>query len=187
LRRPLSLLLLLLFFALGAWANEEGGHHAEPPIIYKWINFGILSAGIAYIAVKTGGPFFRARREEIARALSGAERIKIESEKQVAEINKRISNLDGELAALRASAREEMEAERARSQAETEAMAAKLKAQAAEEIESAAKQAAGELRAYVSKLALELAAAKIKARMDAPSQGRLVASFVSDLRRTGTN
>jgi len=180
-------LALALFFALGAFANEEGGHHAQPPILYKWINFGILAAGLGYLAVKQGGPFFAARKNEIAHALTDAERIKIESEKQVAEINKRISNLDGELASLRAAAKQEMDAERVRSQQETEALVTKMKAHAQDEIQSAAKQATAELRAFSSQLALKLAQDKIKARMDAPTQGRLVTAFAGDLRRAASN
>ena len=177
--------LALLLFSLGvsAFANEaEGGGHHEPPIIYKWLNFGILAAGLGFVAVKTGGPFLAKRAKDIAVALDAASRVKAEAEAQVAEISRRISNLDTELASMKADARNEMEKERVRGARETEELLAKMRANAEQEIHSAAKTAECELRQFSSQLAMQLAEQKIRARMNGPAQAGLVNQFVSGLR-----
>jgi F0F1-type ATP synthase membrane subunit b/b' len=85
LKRLPALTLLLFILSVSAFANEGGEHH-EPPILYKWINFGILAVGIGYVAVKMGGPFLANRARDIAVALDAASRVRAEAEAQVAEI-----------------------------------------------------------------------------------------------------
>jgi len=180
LKRLLPVLTLLLCFSLTAFANEAGGHH-EIPVVYKWINFGILAAGLLFLALKMGRPFFAERAKEITVALDAAGRVKAEAEAQVAEISKRISNLDGELASMKAEARAEMEKERERSRRETEELKAKLQAAAEQEISSAVKHAEFELRRFASQLSLRLAEEKIRARMNGQVQAGLVGGFVASL------
>ncbi|MEP7364176.1 MAG: hypothetical protein ABI972_13050 [Acidobacteriota bacterium] len=175
------LALLLLTLGVPMLANEEGGHH-EAPILYKWINFGILAAGIGFVAVKTGGPFLANRARDISVALDAASRVKAEAESQVAEISRRIANLDTELASMKADARREMEKERVRASQETETLLAKLRANADQEIHSTAKNAEFELRRFSSQLAMQLAEQKIRARMNGHVQAGLVSTFVAGLR-----
>jgi F-type H+-transporting ATPase subunit b len=182
LKRLPALAFLLLILSVSAFANEGGEHH-EPPILYKWINFGILMAGIGFVAVKTGGPFLAGRARDISVALDAASRVKAEAEAQVAEITRRISNLDGELASMKADARREMEKERQRAAQETEQLLAKTRANAEQEIQSAAKNAEYELRRFSSQLAMQLAEQKIRARMNGQVQAGLVSSFVAGIRQ----
>ena len=179
-KRLASLLFLLLCLSLTAFANEAGGHH-EVPVVYKWINFGILAAGLLFLAIKMGGPFFAERAKEITLALDAAGRVKAEAEAQVADITRRISNLDGELAALKAEAHREMEKERERSRRETDELQAKMQAAAEQEIASAVKHAEFELRRFASQLALQLAEEKIRTRMNGQVQAGLVGGFVAGL------
>jgi F0F1-type ATP synthase membrane subunit b/b' len=179
-KRILAIVLLVLCFSLTAFANEEGGHH-EIPVVYKWVNFGILAAGLVFLAFKVGGPFFAERAREITVALDAAGRVKAEAEAQVAEITKRIANLDGELAAMKAEARREMEKERERSRRETEELKVKAQAAAEQEISSAVKHAEFELRRFTSQLSLRLAEEKIRTRMNNQVQAGLVGGFVASL------
>lgn len=179
-KRLPALLFLTLCFSLAAFANEAGGHH-EVSVVYKWINFGILAAGLLFLAFKVGGPFFAGRAREITVALDAAGRVKAEAEAQVADITRRIANLDGELAAMKAEARKEMDRERERSLRETEELKAKLLASAEQEIASAAKHAEFELRRFSSQLALRLAEEKIRVRMNGQVQSGLVNGFVASL------
>jgi len=180
LKRLVILLSILLCLSLTAFANEAGGHH-EVPVVYKWINFGILAAGLLFLALKMGGPFFAERAREITVALDAAGRVKAEAEAQVADISKRIANLDGELAALKADAHKEMEKERERSRRETDELQAKMQAAAEQEIASAVKHAEFDLRRLAAQLALQLAEEKIRARMNGHMQAGLVAGFVAGL------
>lgn len=184
--KRLALLLILTgLLAATAFANTEAGGHHEPPVMYKWLNFGILSLGLAVVAVKAGGPFFAGRARDIAVALDAAKRVQAESEEQVAEISRRIANLDIELNAMKAEARAAMELERIRSSRETEELKTKMQASAEQEIAAAAKSAEFELRRFSSQLALGLAEQKIKSRMNEHVQGGLVGSFVASLEQRG--
>lgn len=180
-RRLAAVAVLSLAFSAAAFANEESGHH-EPPVIYKWINFGILAAGLGWVAMKSGKPFFEERAQGIAVALDAASRVKAEAEAEVASISKRISNLDSELAAMKTATREEMDKERERAARDTEALLEKMRANAAQEIQSAAKHAEFELRRLSSQLALQLAEQKIRARMSGQIQAGLVRGFTASLR-----
>ncbi|MBN8729190.1 MAG: hypothetical protein J0L64_01515 [Acidobacteria bacterium] len=179
-KRLAILLFLILCLSLTAFANEAGGHH-EVPVVYKWINFGILAAGLLFLAIRMGGPFFAERAKEITLALDAAGRVKAEAEAQVADITRRISNLDGELEVLRAEARQEMEKERERSRRETDELQAKMQAAAEQEVSSAVKHAEFELRRVASHLALQLAEEKIRVRMNGQVQAGLVGGFVANL------
>ena len=174
---PAALLLALSFTAFASEAAE----HREPSIIYLWVNFGILAAGLAFLAIRSGGPFFAQRTRDINVALDAASRVKAEAERQIAEITHRISNLDTDLAAMKAAARQEMAHERERSSRETESLKTKMSANAEQEIHSAAQAAEFELRSRAAQLAFELAERKFRARMSAQVQSGLVNGFVAEL------
>ena len=66
---------LAVFLFLAAWpvlAQEHETPPAETPTgyIFRWLNFAIVFGGIAYVAVKMGGPYFRAQAEETAQKIA---------------------------------------------------------------------------------------------------------------------
>ena len=182
--RRLCLGLLLSCALAVAAQTHESGEHGDPLAKWKWINFGILSAGLGYLIAKHGGPFFRNRAASITHDIEGARREKAESDARAAAIEKRIANLGAEVEVVRANAKQEMEAEAARIQGETRRLAAKLEEQAAQEIEFMGKQAAADLRAHAARLALHLAEQKVKTRMNPETQSALVSRFVSGLKES---
>ena len=98
-----------------------------------------------------------------------------------AAVDAKLNNLGAEIAALRAEARREEEAEAVRLRQETEADIAKLQAHAAREIAAAAKAARTELKRYSADLALQLAGQKALARMNPETDAALVRGFVRRL------
>lgn len=171
-------------------AAAEGGHgeeHGDPLAKWKWINFAILAGAIGYAIVKNAGPFFAGRIAEIQKEITEARAIKAEAEGRAAAIEKRLANLDSELASLRADAKREMDAEGARIQEETRKAAAKAEEQIQLEIAAAAKAAENSLRTEASRLALELAEKKLKARMSPETEGSLVGQFVAGLHKISGN
>ncbi len=192
--------LLLSVMLLGAWsavgqehavekAGEKLGEHAESAeqnempneIWWKWANFGILAIGLGYLAAKNGGPFFASRSAEIQKGIIDAAAVKAEAEARAKSIEARISNLAGEVQALRKSSREEIAAEGARISAETAHTLAKMQAQAEQEIASAAKNASLDLKAQAAELAMGIAEQEIRGRLTPQIQDGLVNSFVQDL------
>lgn len=170
----------------GQVAAHEGGaageHHDDGLGMWKWVNFGILFAILAYYIGKLAPPFFAARIAGIQKEITEARQEMAEAETRVAAIEKRLANLDAELASLRSDAKREMEAESVRIQDETRRAAARAEEQVAQEINSLSKAAENSLRAETSRLALELAEKKLKSRMSAETEGSLVSRFVTGLR-----
>jgi F-type H+-transporting ATPase subunit b len=176
-------LALFLVFACAAFAAEggEAKHEGGDQLLQKWVNFAILAGGIGFIAVKAGGPAFKAKKQEILDGLSeGTRRAEAAAEK-AAEIDRRMAGLQDEVAALRVKANVEMTAEAERIQQETLEQIAKVEHGAEADIATAAKTARQELKAYVADLALDLARQKVAAKMDDPTQAALVDRFARGL------
>src|SRR5262245_21411633 len=106
-------------------------------IWWKWANFAMLAAGLGFLIAKNAGPFFSSRSEDIQRGIREAAAVRAEAEAKAAEIEKRISNLNAEVEALRKSSHEEIAREGERVSAETAQQIAKIQRQAEADIASA--------------------------------------------------
>lgn len=165
--------------AAAASAEHAGG---DNEILWKWVNFAILAAGIGYLFVKSAIPFFKDRAAGIVKDIADATKTKADAETRAAELEKRIANLSGEIDQMRADAKAELAAEGQRIQAETQAAVAKASAQAENEIASATKAAKQELSAHAAQLALDLAAGKLRGNAGGAQPG-LFDAFVRDLEK----
>jgi F0F1-type ATP synthase membrane subunit b/b' len=188
-------LAILLVLAAGmVWAQESqepaheaaghaaAGHEAgDPYLLYKWVNFAILVAGLGYLAVKVGGPALRSQQQAILDQLAEASRRAEAAAAEAAEIDRKVSGLEEEVGNIRAKAQAEMAAEVERVEAETAQLLAKVQHAAELEIASAAKHATQQIKATATQLALDLAARKLRDRMSAGVQGTLVSRFVKHL------
>jgi len=155
--------------------------HGTGEVLWGWANFVILAAGLGYLIKKHGGPYFAQRSLEIRRGLVEADATRVESEAKVAEVDRRLANLQHEIEALQEGARQEGESEAERARREAESEMAKIQAHVAEEIAAASKSARLELRRYSAELALHLAEQKIAARLTPETDDRLVMSFVAGM------
>ena len=165
---------------------ESGAEHSDLGM-WKWANFAILAGLLAWATGKNAGPFFRARIDEIQKDINDARAVRQEAEARAGAIEKRLANLDTELAALRGDARREMEAEAARIQDETRRVLDKANDQTGLEIAAMSKAAENKLRQEAARLALELAEKKLQARMTPEAQGSLVSRFAAGLREQAAN
>lgn len=188
-RYLLRFLFLTSVFAVALLAQhgaEGSGHAAEGSsneLLWKWVNFAILAGGLGYLAYKKGGAFFRSRGEAIRQGIEEADRLRREAESRVAQMEQRLNNLAGEIESLRTNAREEMAAENVRLREETEASIQRVREQAEQEIAGAAKTARHEVQAHAAELAVGLAAAKIRAMLNAKADEALVMSYLEELER----
>ena len=123
--------------------------------IWEWANFLLLAGGLGYLIRKHAGPYYAARAAGISKDL-------VESERTA------------EAAAARAA-----EVERFAQQ--TAAEIAKIGALGEQEIRTAQKAARLDLQCYAAQLAVDLAEQKVRARMDADTEDRLVGGFVRGL------
>ena len=196
----MRLILLSLVIAAGlAFGQHEGGaaehkseaaghsegagekHEEEPSMMWKWVNFLILAGGLGYLIGKNAPAFFKSRTEEIQKGIADATQMRKDADARAAEMDKRMANLESEIAALRASAKSEIAAEADRAGAETAELLKKIQAHAEQEIASTAKHAALELKAYSAKLSLDLAEAKLRGQMNANTERELLGDFLKGL------
>ena len=171
----------------GEAAAAEGHHEEGNTALWKWVNFGILAALLGWAIAKHAPPFFEGRIAEIQKEINEAKQVRQEAEARANAIEKRLANLDTELASLRADARHEMESESTRIQDETKRMMARSGEQAEQEIASMSKTAETELRREAARLALELAEKKLKARMSPDAESSLADRFVAGLGAASRN
>lgn len=181
--RCLLYLGLLCLIAPMAWAAEDhgGGHGASTQIYWKWANFAVLAGAIGYVLAKNAGPFFRSRTDSIQKDIREAGDRKSAADARFAEIDKRISGLAGEVEALRAESRREMQNGAARAKEDNARATAKIETAAEQEIAALALQARHQLRAHTAEAAMKLAEQKIRARVGAGEDAALISAFTSQL------
>ena len=165
-------------------AQPGAGEHGELEG-WKWANFVVLAAGLGYLAVKHGGPFFAARSLQIRKELTEAELVRKEAQERADAVSRRIANLESEIAAMREQSKTEADAEADRVRQHTAAEIAKIRAHVEAEIAAAGKAARTELKRYSAHLAVTLAEQKVRARMNEQSQEALVRGFVQRLNDAG--
>ena len=100
---------------VGAAAKEE---NSEPPheLLYKTINFMILVGGLGYVLRKPLAEFFSSRSASIQKSLDEGRKALEASQAQLKSVEEKLRGLEAEIAAFKASAVREMEAERQRMQ-----------------------------------------------------------------------
>jgi F0F1-type ATP synthase membrane subunit b/b' len=170
----------------GSSHESQEGHHDESVWnLWKVANFAILATGLGYLYKKKGKPFFEQRTIEIRKGIESAAAEKRSAEARVADIERRLSNLEAEISALRASAKEEMDAENERIRLETTLRLAKIRDHAEQEILSITKMARESLKNYSAALAIDLAGRRLRDRITPEVQEDLVADFAAALSAKG--
>jgi F0F1-type ATP synthase membrane subunit b/b' len=149
--------------------------------IWEVLNFLILAGLIGWLAVKQGGPLLVARSNEIREGLAAGEKAKAEAEARAAQVRAKLANLEKEVAAIRANAKEERDREADRIRRETQAEIARIHLHAEHEIDSTGKQALREVQRVAANLAIDLAEAHVRARMSPEIQAALLRGFLADL------
>jgi len=187
-RAALCALLLGAFLAVfpraAAAQEKEAGKKAEESgaeDVWRLANFIIMAGAVGYLIVKNAGPFFASRSRKIREEMIQGEEARQDAERRAAEVDRRLANLEADIAGLRAESQKEAENEVERMRRRTAAEMAKIEAHAGQEIAAAGKTARAELKRYAAELALGLAERKIRMRMNAETQDALVGGFVHEL------
>ena len=166
-------------------AEHKGAEKSESGMEkWEWANFVILAGVLGWLIRKNMGPLLAARSQQIHEGLAAGERAKAEAEARSAAVMAKLSGLDQAIAALRADARAEREAEGVRLQRETAAELARIAQNAAFEVASATKLARIAVQQNAAKLAIELAERKVRARMSPEVQAALLRNFLGELGST---
>jgi len=176
-RRAILRVLWLVALAAPAQAAEEGG------LLYPTINFVLLLAVLVYFARKPIQTFFADRRTAIRKDLDEAAALERRARENYAQWQRRLVDLERELAKIRTSAQERAEAERASLLADARAAAERIRADAANAVEHELRRARAGLREEASQLAIELAAGILREKVTAQDRDRLIDEFIERVAR----
>ena len=183
-----SLITLLMLVALPALAQEGEASPVDTPIglIFRWLNFAIVFGAIAYLAWKKGGPYFRAQAEEISRKIAEGARAREAAERQRQEVHAKRANIENEIAAMRAEAKRDTEAETMRLRTLAREEAEKIERAAQAQIAAAERTARMELKALAARMAVERAEVLLRKELTPKSEAALFQTFVQELERSVT-
>jgi F0F1-type ATP synthase membrane subunit b/b' len=177
----------MLVFALPMLAAEDAAPNpADSPagLIFRWINFALVFGGIAYLIAKHGGAFFSANARAISASIREGTAAKEEADRQLQEVEAKISHLNQEVTAMEESARRDSLAETERLNASGQAEIEKIQVAARAELSATERAARQELRALAASLAVERAGELVASRMDNNIRSRLMRSFLAELERS---
>ena len=175
----IAALLWVLAASAPAHASEEGGSG----LLYPMINFGLLFALLFWKARKPIQTFFSERRSAIRKDLDEAAALERRARESYAQWQRRLVDLERELAEIRTSASERAEAERASLLADARAAAERIRADAANAVEHELRRARAGLREEASQLAIELASGILREKVTAQDRDRLIDEFIERIAR----
>lgn len=193
----------------GAQASHEGeGQHAEEgehgaaaeshgmpwnEVIFRWINFILLSA-LMYWVIVIPPPFIQDifsfpgltvvmvnRSETIVSAKALAEKQQQEADQILTASSERLAKIEGEVGGLLDQARADGEREQQRADENGRAQADKIRETAKRELGAEASAAQRNLREHVAQLAVGMAEKLLKENLSREDQQRLVDDYVSRL------
>lgn len=160
-------------------ANKLGVSTETASFLSFLFNFGVIAVILLWASRKHLPEAFRARTVAIQKAMREAQEASEEARRRLADIESRLTKLDGEIAMMRDAAEKEAAGEEGRIKAAAEEDARKLLEAAQQEIAAAAKAARRELTAYAADLAVALAKKQI--HVDAATDRVLVQNFAGQL------
>ncbi len=171
-----------------AWAaapeQEEQSQEAAKErheLYFKIINFTLLAVALGYLLRKPLAEFFAQRSEGIRKALEEGRAALEKSQAQLEAVEEKLKHLEEEIAAFKASAEKEMEAERKRLAEESAREAERILETARVRTDSATRAAKLDLRIFTAQQALQLAEQMIRDRLDEAARERLVSQFIATL------
>jgi F-type H+-transporting ATPase subunit b len=189
-KRMLSAFAFLCVFLLVVVLPVLAEEREKPPptehgmgLVFRWLNFAIVFGVIVYVAVKWGGPYFRAKAEETAGKIAEGARAREAAERQKEEIRKKLAGLEDEIKRLRAQAKLDAEAEGKRVRELARGEAEKIEQAARLEIEAAGRAAHLELKALAARMAVERAGALLAKEVTPQAETVLFRTFVAELER----
>ncbi len=174
------LVLLILAGAMVCFAAEGGGDEGNPiwTMIWRIFNFLILMALLWKLLADKMKGFFGDRRVEIARMIEDADKAKADAEKQYAEYQQKLGNVDKDIQEIKDAIMGELEGEKQRIIEEGKAAAERIVAQAKWSAEQEVLKAKNALRNQVIDMAGDMAAGLVTNSMTTDDQKRLLEEYL---------
>jgi F-type H+-transporting ATPase subunit b len=175
-------------------ATQPGGHgeadaeHAEGEehgmfsgLLWPTINFAILAGGLWWFFKDPVAGYLRDRHTSIRKDLVDAASVKSAAAAQLAEIDRKLQALPGEIDALKKRGAEEIAAEEQRIAAQAASERDRLLEQTRREIDVQLRLAKRELVEHAANLSVQLAGDRLQQQMTADDQKRLVDRYVDQV------
>lgn len=169
------------FVSSRAAEGEEEKKSAGRELLYKFINFALLVGALGFILRKPLAGFFADRSDSIRKGLEEGRKALEVSQERLRTVEEKLQHLEEEIAAFKASAAREMEAERQRLTQSAAAEAEKILQFARAQTEVAVRAARLELKSYTAVQAVELAEEMIRQRLDEAGRKKLVSDFLAEV------
>jgi F-type H+-transporting ATPase subunit b len=166
-------------------ASEHGeeSHGLWWGLLWPTVNFALL-CGLLYYFLKTpAAAYLRDRHTAIRKDLVEAAALKESATNQLAEIDRRVKALPGEIEALRQRGAAEIAAEEKRIAALAEAERSRLVDQTRREIDLEVRRAKRELVDHTADLVVRLATDRIERTITPADQIRLVDRYLDDVQK----
>jgi len=162
---------------------EHGGEHGGlSGLVWPTLNFLVLCGGLYYFMRVPFGEYLNGRSSQIRKDLVDAAELNRTATAQLADVDRKVKALPGEIDALRARGAQEIAAEEARIAAAAVAERDRLLAQTRREIEVRLKAAQRELSEHAASLALDLARQRLDTEMTPADHTRLVDRYVQQVK-----
>lgn len=166
----------------GAEAEHGGEHGGLSGLLWPVANFIVLVVLLNKFLRAPIGEYLAARSSQIRKDLVEAAELNTSATAQLADVERKMQALPGELDALRTRGAEEIVAEEERIASAAAADRARLLTQTKREIEVRLQAAQRELSDHAATLALQLAEQKLANEMTAADHARLVDRYVAQVK-----
>jgi F-type H+-transporting ATPase subunit b len=173
-----------LVLAGPAFAAGGGEEDVAKDLLYRVLNLAILLGVLVYFARKPIQGFFSDRRNQIRDSLGAATELCRRAEARYSKWQRRLADLEDELASIRGTARERAEREREQIIADARAAAERIKHDARSAVDQEVRRAKAQLRDEASELAVELAAEILREQVTTRDRERLFDEFLERIERT---
>ena len=174
----LAILMLTITTACLAAEGGEGGGRQIWDLVWRVINFLILAAILWKLLADRIKKYFSDRRFEIAEMIETADKARIEAEKQFADYQSKLENIDKDIQEIRDAIMGELEAEKQRIIEEGKIVAERIIQQAKWSAEQEIIKAKNSLRNQVVDMAGDMASGLVTNSMTPEDQKRLIEEYL---------
>lgn len=167
-------------------ADEAGGHGEHhgldgKRLALQLLNFGVLVALLGFFGGKAINKALAGRHEQMKKDLEEAAQARASAEARLAQQERRMGNLEKEIAALRASIKDEALSEEQRLVAAAEEKARRIQDETKFLLDQQVKEAELRFRAEVASTAVRVAEEIVRKSVQPADTTRLQQSFIADL------
>ena len=165
----------------GAGHGEHGEHAGvdAKTLALQLLNFGVLLFLLIWFGGRALNKAFRSRHDQLKADIEFAASQRALAEQRFREQDKRLANLEQELAALRASVQLEGEREKSRLLAGAEEKAKRIQEETRFQLDQQVKEAESRLRAEVASTAVKVADEILRRSVNQDDERRLVQDFAA--------